>query len=58
VVIRLEPHGSSRGIDLATVDADPEGRIDEVVQIPADTPAGPAAVVIRAASATLEVTAP
>jgi hypothetical protein len=55
VVIRLEPHGSSGGIDVATVDADPEGGIDVVVRIPEDTPAGPAAVVVWASSATLEV---
>jgi hypothetical protein len=58
VVVRLEPEGPANAIDLATVDADAEGRIDVTVMIPEAAPVGPAAVVVWGSSAALEVTAP
>jgi hypothetical protein len=58
VAVQFQPQGSSTSVELATVDADEEGRIDVSVTIPAGTPAGPAEVVILGSSATVVVTAP
>ena len=58
VAIQFRPAGSTVSVELATVDADAQGQVDVPVRIPADTPTGPADVVIWGASATVEVTGP
>ncbi len=58
VAVQFQPAGSTVSVELVTVDADAQGRIDVPVRIPADTPPGPADVVIWGSSATVEVTSP
>ena len=56
VTVALEGAGGT--VELATVDADAQARIDVTVRIPDDVPAGPASLVVGGAATAIRVTGP